>query len=105
MPRGILTASALALCAGCGPQQVATVAPSPASAQGRTLVAIFAHPDDETIVSPVLSRYAREGARVYVIIATDGRKGVSAHAGIPAGDSLAKVRAGEARCSARELGI
>jgi LmbE family N-acetylglucosaminyl deacetylase len=71
----------------------------------RTLVAVVAHPDDETIVSPVLARYAREGARVYVIVATDGRKGVSKHAGIPAGDSLATVRAGEARCSARELGI
>jgi LmbE family N-acetylglucosaminyl deacetylase len=68
-------------------------------------VAVVAHPDDETIVSPALARYAREGARVYVVIATDGRKGVSAHAGIPAGDSLATVRAGEARCSARELGV
>jgi LmbE family N-acetylglucosaminyl deacetylase len=68
-------------------------------------VAVVAHPDDETIVSPVLARYAREGARVYVVVATDGRKGTAAHAKIPAGDSLATVRAGEARCSARELGI
>jgi len=69
-----------------------------------TLVAIFAHPDDETIVSPALAHYARTGARVYVVVATDGRKGVSEHAHIPAGDSLAKVRADEARCSARQLG-
>jgi LmbE family N-acetylglucosaminyl deacetylase len=75
--------------------------PAPAS---RTLVAVFAHPDDETIVSPALARYAREGAKVYVVVATDGRKGVAKHAGIPAGDSLATVRAGEARCSSRELG-
>ena len=105
MLRTILATAAIVVCAGCGVQQSATVAASPTSAQGRTLIAIFAHPDDETIVSPVLARYAREGARVYVIVATDGRKGVSAHAGIPAGDSLAKVRAGEVRCSARELGI
>ena len=71
----------------------------------QTIVAVFAHPDDETIVSPVLAKYARQGARVHVVIATDGRKGVSAHAHIPAGDSLATVRAGEARCSARELGV
>jgi hypothetical protein len=71
----------------------------------RTLVAVFAHPDDETIVSPALAQYARQGAKVYVVIATDGRKGVAKHAGIPAGDSLATVRAGEARCSARELGV
>jgi len=74
------------------------------SAAPGTLVAIFAHPDDETIVSPALAHYAREGTKVYVIVATDGRKGVSAHAHIPAGDSLAKVRAGEARCSANALG-
>lgn len=70
----------------------------------RTLVAIFAHPDDETIVAPALARAAREGATVYLVVATDGRLGASKHAGIPAGDSLAKVRAGEARCSAATLG-
>jgi LmbE family N-acetylglucosaminyl deacetylase len=69
-----------------------------------TVVAIFAHPDDETIVSPALARYAREGAKVYVVVGTDGRRGVSAHAKIPAGDSLATVRASEARCSAQALG-
>ena len=92
------------LCAGCVRPSTAGLNSS-RSADARTLVAIVAHPDDETIVSPVLSRYAREGARVYVIVATDGRKGVAKHAGIPAGDSLAHVRAGEARCSAHELGI
>lgn len=79
--------------------------PAPAVPLGSgTLVAVFAHPDDETIVSPALAHYARAGAKVYVVVATDGRKGVSAHAHIPAGDSLAKVRAGEARCSAKALG-
>ena len=75
------------------------------AAAPRTLVAVFAHPDDETIVSPVLAHYARQGEKVYVVIATDGRRGVSQHAGIPAGDRLATVRAGEARCSAQELGV
>src|SRR4051812_27903401 len=36
---------------------------SSSSAPG-TLVAIFAHPDDETIVSPALAHYAREGTKV-----------------------------------------
>jgi LmbE family N-acetylglucosaminyl deacetylase len=71
----------------------------------RTLVAIFAHPDDERIVGAVLSRYAREGHQVHLVIATDGRKGVTQHAGIPAGDSLAMLRVVEARCATRELGI
>ena len=48
----------------------------------RTLVAVFAHGDDEGVVSPILARYAREGARVYVIIATDGAQG-GRHTSIP----------------------
>jgi len=81
--------------------------PADAAAQTtrHTLVAVFAHPDDERIVGPLLARYAREGHEVYLVIATDGRKGVRDHAGIPAGDSLAHVRAEEARCAARQLGI
>src|SRR5687768_2626332 len=109
LPRRALTRSlacaASMLCASCSPRiSGVTVSPtSPRSAiAARTLVAVFAHPDDESIVSPALAHYARHGTRVYVVIATDGRKGVAKHAGIPAGDSLATVRAGEARCSARE---
>lgn len=105
-----LACGAAALCFACSPRvTVTTVPPTSAvvssAAEGRTLVVVFAHPDDETIVSPALAHYARQGTRVYVVIATDGRKGVAKHAGIPAGDSLATVRAGEARCSARELGV
>ena len=75
-----------------------------AGATTGTIVAVFAHPDDETIVAPALARAARDGAKVYLVVATDGRRGVSRHAGIPGGDSLATVRAGEARCSAATLG-
>ena len=81
-----------------------TIQSTPAPSGSRTLVAIFAHPDDETIVSPALAHYARNGTRVVVVVATDGRMGAAPHAHIPAGDSLAKVRADEARCSARQLG-
>lgn len=81
--------------------------PCPLEAQQprRSLVAAFAHPDDERIVGPLLARYAREGHDVYLLVATDGSKGVREHAGVPAGDSLANVRADEARCAAAELGI
>lgn len=97
--RGTAAAGSVLL-AACAAQPAATVP----SSSTRTLVAIFAHPDDETIVAPALARTARDGARVYVVVATDGRLGASKHAGIPAGDSLATVRAGEARCSAAALG-
>jgi len=93
-------AGACVLLAACAAQ---SAVPVPSSST-RTLVAIFAHPDDETIVAPALARTARDGAKVYVVIATDGRLGASKHFGLPAGDSLATVRAGEARCSAAALG-
>ncbi len=76
-----------------------------AQARGHKLVAVFAHPDDERIVGPLLARYAREGHEVYLMIATDGSKGVREHAGVPAGDSLARARAEETRCAARQLTI
>ena len=82
----------------------AGLAAEPAAAQ-KTLVAIFAHPDDERIVAPILARYAREGHNVHLVIATDGGKGVTPHANIPAGDSLVAIRVEETRCSANELAI
>ena len=98
----LMGAAVLALLAACaqGGGRVAAVNTAP-----RTLVAVFAHPDDETLVAPALARYAREGVRVFLVIATDGRRGANAHARIPAGDSLAMIRADEARCSARALGL
>lgn len=74
-------------------------------ANSRTLLAVFAHPDDERIVAPILARYAREGHRVHLVVATDGSRGVTDHAGIPAGAALAQVRTKEARCAADRLGI
>jgi len=75
-------------------------------AQGapKTLVAVFAHGDDEGAAAPILARYAREGVQVYMIIATDGAQG-GAHTSIPRGPELARVRSEEARCAADALGI
>lgn len=70
----------------------------------RTIVAVVAHPDDETTIAPVLNLLAEKDS-VYLIIATDGRFGVTAHANIPAGDSLVKVREKEALCSCHSIGI
>lgn len=77
----------------------------PGDLSDKVLLAIFAHPDDEATVSPVLARYAGEGVKVYLAVATDGRLGVTDHAKIPAGDSLAGVRAGELACATEKLGI
>jgi LmbE family N-acetylglucosaminyl deacetylase len=69
------------------------------------LLAVFAHPDDEASVSSVLAKYAASGVQVYLAVATDGRLGVNAHAGIPAGEALAEARRKELQCAAEKLGI
>ena len=70
----------------------------------RTLVAVWAHADDEGPVAPVLARYAREGVMVSMIIATDGAQG-AANTTVPRGPEIAKLRVEEARCSAQALGL
>ena len=79
-----------------------------ASARGqgkaRTLVAVWAHADDEAPVAPILARYAREGVQVHTIIATDGAQG-AANTSVPRGGQIAALRVEEARCSAQALGI
>jgi len=81
-----------------------------AQSRPRTLLALLAHADDETAASPVMARYAREGVRVHMIVATDGSGGSGAQATLqrsengPVGDALVKARAEEATCSAAALG-
>ena len=80
----------------------------PRSVQGqgsRPIVAIFAHPDDERVIGPLLSRLAREGRETHLVIATDGSKGVRDFAKIPAGAPLAAARTKEATCAANRLGV
>ena len=72
-------------------------------AQARTLVAVYAHPDDESSASPILARYAREGVKVHLIIVTDGAAG-GQNTSIPRGAELARARAEEARCATGALG-
>lgn len=69
------------------------------------LLAVFAHPDDESTVGAVLAKYAAAGVKVYLATATDGRLGYNEFAGIPAGDALAAARVKELQCAADKLGI
>lgn len=68
------------------------------------VMAVFAHPDDEVVVAPLLARLAREGAEVHILYATSGDRGTGP-GGLEPGAALAALREGEARCAARELGI
>src|SRR5262245_19104678 len=83
---------------------VISMSRSSGQATSRTLVSVWAHPDDEVPIGPVLARYAREGVKVYLIIATDGAQG-AANTSAARGPEVAKLRVAEARCSAEALGI
>ena len=85
---------------------LATIIPHSARAQSRgPILAVFAHPDDERVIGPLLSKLAREGRETHLVIATDGSKGVRDFAHIPAGPELAAARTKEAQCAANRLGV
>ncbi len=87
---------------------VAFVAVIPLSVQAQRsgpILAVFAHPDDERVIGPLLSKLAREGRETHLVIATDGSKGVRDFAKIPAGPELAAARTKEANCAAKRLGV
>jgi LmbE family N-acetylglucosaminyl deacetylase len=89
----------------CFAQKKAEPSGDAALYKGKTIMAVFAHSDDESSVSPVLAKYAKRGAKVLLVLATDGSKGVEPHVDIPAGEPLAKARAEEALCSTKAMGI
>lgn len=70
----------------------------------KTILGIFAHPDDENMIGSVLAKYARLGHPVYIIIATDGKDGTRVTR-IPAGDSLGAIRQQETICACQKLKI
>ncbi len=85
---------------------LALVIPLSVQAQLRgPIVAVFAHPDDERVIGPLLSRLAREGRETHLVIATDGSQGIRDFAHIPAGLELAAARTKEATCAANRLGV
>ena len=85
---------------------LAGLAPLAAQSQTRApILAVFAHPDDERVIGPLLSKLAREGRVTHLVIATDGSKGVRDFAKIPAGAALAAARTKEANCAATRLGV
>ena len=72
----------------------------------KTLLAIFAHPDDETFgPGGTLAKYAAEGVAVHLICATRGEVGESDLDDLGDCEDLACQREQELRCAADVLGL
>jgi LmbE family N-acetylglucosaminyl deacetylase len=71
-------------------------------ATNRTLVAICAHPDDETLlIGGTLAKAAADGHRVIVVLATDGELGLAS----PDFSALRTTRRAEVDAAAAALGV
>lgn len=70
------------------------------------LLAIFAHPDDESFrCGGTLALAARHGVRVHLLTATRGEAGIPDDSPMYRPEELAQVRMQELRCACRALGI
>jgi LmbE family N-acetylglucosaminyl deacetylase len=71
----------------------------------RGVLAVFAHPDDETLLAGgVLAAFAASGRRVAIVSMTRGERGPIELPGLTAGPALGKVREAELLRAARALG-
>jgi N-acetyl-1-D-myo-inositol-2-amino-2-deoxy-alpha-D-glucopyranoside deacetylase len=73
--------------------------------RGQRLLAVFAHPDDETFgAGGTLALYAQRGVEVHLVCATRGEVG-EAPPDLKGFPSVAEMRESELRCAAKVLGL
>src|SRR5215510_2085379 len=71
-----------------------------------TLLAVFAHPDDESLVAGgALARYAAEGWRTALVCATRGEWGPISDESLADYDTLGETRESELREALKVLGV
>lgn len=72
----------------------------------KVLLAVTAHPDDETFgMGGTLALYASRGVQVHLVCATRGEVGEAREEFMKAHDSVADLRVSELNCAAKVLGI
>ncbi len=72
----------------------------------QTLLAVYAHPDDEVFgVGGTLHHYSRRGVRVVLACATRGEAGEISDPALATPETLGQVREQELRASAQALGV
>jgi LmbE family N-acetylglucosaminyl deacetylase len=71
----------------------------------KRLLGIFAHPDDEGVMSGALLQYSTSGAETGLICATRGEVGEIADPTLATPENLGEVREGEMRAAAEVLGV
>lgn len=71
------------------------------------LLAVFPHPDDETLgLGGTLAKYSAEGVETYLVCATRGERGWSESEGANPGlEAVGHIREAELRCAAEQLGL
>jgi len=72
----------------------------------KVLLAVLAHPDDETFgMGGTLALYAHRGAQVHLVCATRGEAGTVSPEHLQGYTSIAQLREAELRCAASHLGL
>jgi LmbE family N-acetylglucosaminyl deacetylase len=72
----------------------------------KKLLAVFAHPDDESFgPGGTLALYARRGVEIHLICATRGEAGKIPEALAQSYQTVAQLREAELRCAATQLGL
>lgn len=79
---------------------------NPTDQPQRTLLAILAHPDDESFgMGGTLALYAKQGVAVHLLCATRGEVGDVEPEYLKGFESIADLREHELRCAAEKLGL
>ncbi len=91
---------------GASPPRADPAAGDGQSLAGRTVLAVFAHPDDESLAcGGTLARAIDAGARVVMLCGSRGERGSVSDPALVAGADLGSVRVAELREAAAVLGL